>query len=335
MAERDRSASVSGKKYEGSLTEEQKKQLLRLAKELRKQHKKKKIPKILIWIAVILLILFAVNEFLRKDETSSSVRGSLSVHFIDVGQGDSVLISSGGCNMLIDCGESEKSDQVIRYLREHDVGRLDYVVATHPHSDHMGGMYKIISEFDVGEVIIPHLDDSDIPTTRFFEKFLDSCDRKGCTLTEAETGRVIAIGEARGEIIAPNSEKYGNLNNYSVGIFLTHGRNSFVMTGDAESSAEAEMIAGGRLRHATVLKAGHHGSSTSSSKAFIEAISPDHVVISCGEGNSYGHPNESAMKRMSLYTDKIYRTDLCGSIVFMSDGTELAVRTERNWNDNN
>lgn len=330
MSERNKFIPDKGKKYEIDLTEEQKKRLVKLAKELEKQRKKRKIPKILIWIAAIMLALFLVNELLRKDKPNGAVGSSLSVHFIDVGQGDSVLIASKGGNMLIDCGESESSDYVIRYLRERGITRLDYVVATHPHSDHMGGMYKVINEFDIGEVIIPHLDDSDIPTTRFFERFLDSCDAEGCTLTEAEAGRVIALGEASAEIISPNSKDYGSLNDYSVGIFLTHGKNSFIMTGDAEVLSESEMAESGRLRHAAVLKAGHHGSSTSSSTAFIEAISPEYAVISCGEGNSYGHPSEAVIKKLMKYTDKIYRTDLCGSIVFESNGADLTVRTERN-----
>lgn len=330
MPERNRFISGKRKKYGIDLTEEQKKRVAALAKELKKQHKKRKIPKGLIFIAAVTLILLLVAGFLRGDKPNIAVNGNLSVHFIDVGQGDSILVSSNGANMLIDCGESEKTDHVIRYLRESGVKRLDYVVATHPHSDHMGGMYKIIDEFDIGEVIIPHLADKDIPTTRFFEKFLDSCENKRCRMTEAEEGRVLALGEASAEIISPNSEEYGNLNNYSVGIFLTHGQNSFVMTGDAESPAEAEMLASGRIRHASVYKAGHHGSSTSSSKKFLSAVSPDYVVISCGAGNSYGHPNESAIKRITEYTDKIYRTDLCGSIVFESDGTELTIWTERN-----
>lgn len=330
MAEGKAVISVSGQKYEGRLTEEQKKRVIRLAKELEKQHKKGKIPKIIIWIAAIALILFVVNAFLRNYQANGAVSGSLSVHFIDVGQGDSVLISYEGGNMLIDCGESEKTDSVVHYLRNQGISRLDYVIATHPHSDHMGGMYKIINEFRIGEVIIPHLDDDDIPTTRFFEKFLDACEDKECGLTEAEIGRKIQLGEASLELIAPVSEEYENLNNYSVGTVISHGRNSFILTGDAETLAEAEMLESGRMNRTTVYKAGHHGSSTSSSKKFIDAIAPDYAVISCGEGNSYGHPSEAVIKRISGYTDKIYRTDLCGSVVFVSDGSELDVRTERN-----
>ena len=149
-------------------------------------------------------------------------------------------------------------------------------------------------------------------------------------LTEAEIGRKIQLGEASLELIAPVSEEYENLNNYSVGTVISHGRNSFILTGDAETLAEAEMLESGRMNRTTVYKAGHHGSSTSSSKKFIDAIAPDYAVISCGEGNSYGHPSEAVIKRISGYTDKIYRTDLCGSVVFVSDGSELDVRTERN-----
>lgn len=231
--------------------------------------------------------------------------------------------------MLIDCGESEAADDVIRFLDEKNVEKLDYVVATHPHSDHMGGMYKIVDQFEIGEMIVPHLDDSDIPTTRYYEKFLDSCDARGLSLTEAKLGRTIELGDAEAEIIAPCRPGYDNTNNYSVGLFLTHGENTFIFTGDAESLAEKEMVKSGSLRHADVYKAGHHGSDTSSCEEFMAEITPDYAVISCGEGNSYGHPQKQTLKEISRYTDKIYRTDLNGTVTFVSDGRELTVSTEK------
>lgn len=249
--------------------------------------------------------------------------------YIDVGQGDSALVSAGGKNMLIDCGESEATDGVIRFLDEKGVEKLDYVVATHPHSDHMGGMYKIVDQFEIGQIIVPHLDDKDIPTTRYYEKFLDSCEKKGLSLTEAKLGRSIELGDAQAEIIAPCNESYDNTNNYSVGLFLTHGENTFIFTGDAESMAEKEMVEFGDLRHADVYKAGHHGSDTSGCEEFMAEITPDYAVISCGEGNSYGHPKKQTLKEISRYTDKIYRTDLNGTVTFVSDGRELTVSTER------
>lgn len=277
---------------------------------------------------MILLAAFIAFRF-RNNGQSPLPEDKLTVCFIDVGQGDSVFLSAGGKNMLIDCGESEAADDVIRFLDEKNVEKLDYVVATHPHSDHMGGMYKIVDQFEIGEMIVPHLDDSDIPTTRYYEKFLDSCDARGLSLTEAKLGRTIELGDAEAELIAPCRPGYDNTNNYSVGLFLTHGENTFIFTGDAESLAEKEMVKSGSLRHADVYKAGHHGSDTSSCEEFMAEITPDYAVISCGEGNSYGHPQKQTLKEISRYTDKIYRTDLNGTVTFVSDGRELTVSTEK------
>lgn len=253
----------------------------------------------------------------------------LSVHYIDVGQGDSIYITSGGEGMLIDCGESGDTDRVISYLDNMGVSKIDYVVGTHPHSDHMGGMSKIVEHYDIGEMIIPHIDNSDTPTTKYFERFLTACAGKGLSLTEAELGREIKLGDADLKIIAPNSEDYSNVNNYSVSFIMHHGDNSFIFTGDAEKLAEDEMIESGNLEDIDVYKAGHHGSDTSSSEDFLNVIKPDYAVISCGEGNSYGHPNDVTIEKLSKFTDKIYRTDLVGTVVFTSDGKELDVKTER------
>lgn len=313
------------------LTAGEKEFFQKLKKEFLGQPKEKrtKLLKFIIPLVLLILVILFVVTRCRKEDAPPLPEDSLTVCYIDVGQGDSILISAGGKNMLIDCGESEAADGVIRFLGEKDVTRLDYVVATHPHSDHMGGMYKIIDHFDIGQIIVPHLDDKDIPTTRYYEKFLDSCDSKGLSLTEAKVGRTIDLGDARAEIIAPCSGSYSNKNNYSVGLFLTHGENTFIFTGDSEALAENEMAEAGSLRHADVYKAGHHGSETSSSEKFMEAIAPDYAVISCGEGNSYGHPNKKALNEISKYTDRIYRTDLSGTVIFISDGKELTVSTEK------
>jgi competence protein ComEC len=209
------------------------------------------------------------------------------------------------------------------------IRQLDYVVGTHPHSDHMGGMDRIIEEFGIGEFIIPHLDDEDIPTASYFLRFLDAAERHGVKLTEAVTGSEFTVGDAHCEIVAPNSSSYEDINNYSVGIVLRHGSESFIFTGDAEGVAEQEMLDGGRLGKMNVYKVGHHGSSSSSTAAFLRVIRPDTAVISCGAGNAYGHPTDSVIRRLSAYTDNIYRTDLCGSIVITSDGSSLNVTAER------
>lgn len=276
----------------------------------------------------MLLGILLIANILKKPETAP-VSGELSVHYIDVGQGDCIYIETGGNNMLIDCGEAYKTDEAIAYLSELEVTELDYVVGTHPHSDHMGGMSEIVKNFDIGEFIMPHLDESDIPTTKYFMNFLDEAEKCSLNVREAEPGRKFSLGEAECEIIAPISDNYGNTNDYSVGIIIRYGKNSFIFTGDAEESAEMEMIGSGRLGHIDVYKAGHHGSDTSSSEEFLKVISPDYAVISCGEGNSYGHPADITLEKLGKYTDNIYRTDLCGDIVITSDGKEIEVRTER------
>lgn len=287
----------------------------------------------IIALAVVILIgfgLYFICTYGKNDEkTPLPVEGELFVEFIDVGQGDSTLIYSEDAAMLIDSGESSATQTVIERMKELGIEKLDVLVATHPHSDHMGGMYKLIDKFEISEVIIPHMADEDIPTTRFFEKFLDACDSNDVSVSEAEIGRTIKLGDASAEITAPQSEEYDNLNNYSIGIYLTHGENTFLLTGDAEKKAEKDMLSSGKIRHADVFKAGHHGSSSSSSAEFLKAVSPEYAVISCGAGNSYGHPNKETLEALSKYTDKIYRTDISGSIIFTSDGDELKVSTER------
>ena len=279
--------------------------------------------------AAIAVTILEQKGCIPLSENTAEVSDNLVVNFIDVGQGDCIYLSADGENMLIDCGEASEAEAVLSYLDKLGVKRLDYVVATHPHSDHMGGMSEIVEACDIGEVIMPYLDDGDIPTTRYFEKFLEACDEKGIDITDAEVGATIGIGDAQAKIIAPSSRDYGNANNYSVGILLSHGSNDFIFTGDAEALAEEEMIESGMLKEVEVYKVGHHGSDTSSSEEFLEVISPEYAVVMCGEGNSYGHPHDEIVERIREYTDEILRTDLCGSIVIESDGNELEIRTER------
>ena len=302
------------------------KELRREVKARRKERNRRQKALSLFFIVIIAVCL--ALTFIPKQPVYPA-EGELQVHFIDVGQGDCIYIAAGGQNMLIDCGEADESARAVAYLQDIGIRQLDYVVGTHPHSDHMGGMDRIIEEFGIGEFIIPHLDDEDIPTTSYFLRFLDAAERHGVKLTEAVTGSEFTVGDAHCEIVAPNSKKYEDINNYSVGIVLRHGSESFIFTGDAEGVAEQEMLGGGRLGKMNVYKVGHHGSSSSSTAAFLNVIRPDTAVISCGAGNAYGHPTDSVIRRLSAYTDNIYRTDLCGSIVITSDGSSLNVTAER------
>lgn len=265
----------------------------------------------------------------------NSVRGSfytpaddkLRVHFLDVGQGDCIYISCGGESMLIDCGEKGEQKDVIRYLNREEVTALDYVIATHPHSDHMGGMSEIIDKFGVEEIIIPPLTKEAIPLTQFFTDFVDVVEKKEIPLTQAKIGMKGKIGDAEWRIISPTKCDEGNLNNCSVGIILKHGKNSFCLTGDAEEESEKTMAYSGITEDVDVFKAAHHGGATSNTELFLTMIRPEIVVISCGRDNSYGHPNPTVLKRLETYTDEIYRTDEDGNIVIESDGEKLEVLT--------
>ncbi|WP_278244601.1 ComEC/Rec2 family competence protein [Ruminococcus flavefaciens] len=248
---------------------------------------------------------------------------------MDVGQGDCTFIAANGTTMLVDCGEDAVSAQIIKYLKKLGIGRLDYVIATHPHSDHMGGMYRIIETFDVGEVMIPLMPEEQIPTTMFYERFLDACEERETIVTAANVGRIINIGDARAEIIAPDNTFQEDINNYSISFMLYHGNNSFLLTGDAEADEEAQMLKTEKVGKVTVYKAGHHGSAYSSTSDLLAVIRPDIAVISCGMENPYGHPADSTIKRLKEYTDHIYRTDVCGTIVIESDGKKLSLTPER------
>jgi competence protein ComEC len=190
-------------------------------------------------------------------------------------------------------------------------------------------MADIIERFDVGEIYIPHVKREKIPTAVYYDKFLDAVNRKRVKLSEVSAGESFTVGDGHCTVVAPCSDDYEGLNDYSIGILMRHGKKSFLFTGDAEEASETEMILSGRLSSVDVYKAGHHGSSSSSTEGFLAVIRPEYAVISCGRDNPYGHPSDQVIKRLQRYTKNIFRTDLCGDIIICSDGEEISVRTER------
>lgn len=247
----------------------------------------------------------------------------LAVHFIDVGQGDSILAESDGHYMLIDAGENDQAGTVVSYLKAEGVTKLDYVIGTHPHSDHIGGLDKIIDTFPVDKVLLPPVEH----TTRTFEDVLDSIASRGLKITKPAPGDSYDLGNASFTILSPVKDYGNDLNNWSVGIRLTYGDNSFVMCGDAENQAEEDIVNSGAVLKADVLKAGHHGSSTSTSDAFLKKVSPSWVVIQCGKGNSYGHPHKETMEKLKKAGCQILRTDEEGTITAFSDGKTITWST--------
>ncbi len=310
----------------------------------RKNRKKRKSN--WLYIAFSVLMLFAIVIFVNEHWLHSSFIPSLSdiyqtlgiikrpkvevqqdeiaVHFIDVGQADCAVIITPDKTMLIDSGESETASEVISYLRDFGVRKLDYVIGTHPHSDHMGGMAKILNAFEVGEFIMPEIPDEHIPTANFYSNMLEVIERKGIMASYSQNGRVIKLCEGTSlELLGPVGNGYEDLNNYSIVAKLTSGNISFLFTGDMEKEAEIHLLLSMQDLHADVLKVGHHGGASSSSFEFVSLVDPQYAVISVGIDNDYGHPSEAATKRLKALGCKILTTMMYGDIVFVTDGNTL------------
>lgn len=250
------------------------------------------------------------------------------VHYIDVGQGDCELVECDGRFMLIDAGENGHENDVINYLTRLGVEKLDYVVASHQHSDHIGGLAEVLAEFDADNIIMPRLTKAQTPTNSTYKAFLKAVQASGAKVIEAKVGAQYNLGTSTFEILGPVTNDAEDINNMSAVMRLDYGENSFLFTGDAETEEELEILDNGAYLDCDVLKAGHHGSSTSSHNKFLAAVTPEICVISCGADNDYGHPHDKAVKRIKKQTDRIYRTDICGDIVIESDGANLSVSYE-------
>lgn len=250
--------------------------------------------------------------------SQAALDAPLSAHFIDVGQADGALVRlPDGKTMLIDAGDNKTGIKAVSYLANLGIERIDYLVATHPHADHIGGMDDVIDNFDIGRVYMPDV----TANTKTFESMLDAIEKKNIPVTKAAAGVNIFSGDGiSADIIAPNSAKYKELNDYSAVVRLVYGNTAFLFMGDAETLSEDEITADVR---ADVLKVGHHGSDTSSGENFILRVSPRVAVISVGEGNSYGHPNDAVMERLRRAGATVFRTDEDGTVVIGSDGENI------------
>jgi len=271
--------------------------------------------------------------FAESDTTSDNVVSTttvlaghkLKVSYIDVGQGDSILIQTpGGKNVLIDAGNNGDATTIVTYLKAQNISRLDYVIATHSHEDHIGSMDTVINTFDIGKVVMP----KESSNTQTFRDVMTAIASKGLKPIEAKAGVKLDLGpEIYAELLAPNSSGYEDINDYSAVLRLVYGKNSFLFTGDAETQSESEMLHLGSQLKVDVLKVGHHGSKTSSTAAFLKLVAPKYAIISVGKGNSYGHPTQEALGRLGSVGATIYRTDESGTIVCESDGETITFKT--------
>ncbi|MBO5859769.1 MAG: MBL fold metallo-hydrolase [Clostridia bacterium] len=287
-------------------------------------------------LAVVAIVVIVGFVFGSQGETPAATpnggdASSVSyckVHYIDVGQGDCELVECDGKFMLIDASENGYENEIINYLKKIGVEKLEYVVASHQHSDHIGGLAEVLEEFEAENIIMPRLTKEQTPTNSTYKEFLKAVQGSGAKVIEAKVGAKYVLGTADFEILGPVTNDAEDINNMSVVMRLDFGENSFLFTGDAETEEENEILENGGNVDCDVLKTGHHGSGTSSSKNFLNAVTPDICIISVGADNKYGHPHDNAVKRMQKQTDKIYRTDICGDIVIESDGENLTVSYE-------
>ncbi len=272
-----------------------------------------------IWILLLCICLtllpscVGVEQFQRNDAKDSET-GLLEVHFIDVGQGDSTLLICDGEAMLIDAGNNDQGTKIQNYLTKQGVKKLKYMIGTHPDADHIGGMDVVLYKFDCDTILMP----SEAKDTATYRDVIDTMKNKGYQNTLPQVGKEYTLGEAVFTILSPGKE-YDNSNDNSIAIRVLYCKKSFLFTGDGEEEAEEDMLRSGLVLKADVYKAGHHGSRTASSEKFMKTVSPQYAVISCKEGNSYGHPHAATMNTFRAMGIDVFRTDEQGTIVAKCD----------------
>lgn len=263
-------------------------------------------------------------KYINADDTDESY---FEVHFIDVGQADCSLIICDDSAMLIDGGNVADSSLVVSYLLSENIIELDYVICTHAHEDHVGGLNGPLNKFTVTNEIIAPATGAD---SKCYQDFLDAVQKQGKTVFVPDAGYTFSLGSSTVEILGPITEDHEDINDTSVVSRITYGETSFLFTGDAEREAEADILEAGYDISADVLKVGHHGSENSSTYPFLREVMPEYAVISVGENNSYGHPTEEALSRLTQCGATVLRTDILGHIIVKSDGENIEFETEKN-----
>ncbi|MBE6738378.1 MAG: MBL fold metallo-hydrolase [Ruminococcaceae bacterium] len=288
----------------------------------------KKLCSLILCLSIIILCFVGCTESDKASITTNPIADEkigLAVHFIDIGQGDSTLLQSKGEFALIDGGEYSERDKLISYLSSQGVDELEFIISTHPHSDHCGGLSAVMSNFSTKTLICPDVDtDSNV-----WNYVLDTADERNVSFVNPSPKDEFQLGSATITILSPSADAvYSDLNDYSIVCKAEYGNTSFMLTGDAEKQVEKELLKSGFDLSSDILKCGHHGSSGSNSTEFIKAVNPSAAIISCGKNNDYGHPHTETLKRLEKQNIPVYRTDIDSTITVTSDGEQLYIYTK-------
>jgi competence protein ComEC len=304
------------------------KELKKSFEETMRKHKGNKRAQFITIIAfgIIALISLYFGKDIKNFNTGVS-SGKLEISYLDVGQGDAAYIKVNDFDILIDAGPRSDADKLIKQLEEKNIDDFEIVIATHPHEDHIGGMEKVFEKYKVENFYMPKVTHN----TKTFENMINAVKKEGLRVKVIKEGMNFDLGEgAKIDVYSPIYESYEEFNDYSPIMKLTFGNTSYMFTGDAEAHAEQDVVAKyPKNLDADVLKFGHHGSSTSSTKEFIESVSPKYGVISCGVDNKYGHPHKETLQKINNYGIKAYRTDKQGQITILSDGENIDIKTKK------
>ncbi|MDE7176727.1 MAG: MBL fold metallo-hydrolase [Lachnospiraceae bacterium] len=287
---------------------------------------RKSLQKILYLVVAASILLGAALPLPTTAKTIDPQ--TMEVHFLDVGQGDSTLITCDGHAMLIDAGDDTKGTAIQNYLKKQNIKNLDYLILTHPDADHIGGAPVIITKFDITKVFVSNFEKDN----QTYQKLIQALDDKRLKAITPAVSSKYSLGTAEFTILAPN-DTYDTPNDSSIALLLKNGENTFLFTGDAGADAEKDILSTGINISADVYKVGHHGSKSSTSKEFFRTVDPTYAVISCGEGNYYGLPHAEVLNTLRINGVAVYRTDEDGTIIATSDGKNITfnVPASKTW----
>lgn len=270
----------------------------------------------------LFLLLFTLAPQAALTVTAET-NGEMAVHFLDVGQGNAILVQSGGQNLLYDGGDQNHADEVVSYLQQQNVQTIDYMISSHYDEDHLGGLIPCLNTFEVSNV----LGSDYVHTSNLFNTFMNTATANAIIVQYPSVGDTFDFGTGSFTVLAPSGISQ-NSNDNSLVIKLENGSNSFIFTGDAEETSEQDMISTGMNLDCDVLCLGHHGSASSTSWDLLEASTPSWAVVSCGKGNSYGHPTAETMGKLSDMDIPVFRTDDQGTVIAVSDGSTISWNQE-------